>query len=145
MARAAERRYDKPRLDKLGVVPGMRVAIVDVDDPTFLDEVRERTVDVVVGPPGSGTDLVFLGADTIEALGRLAALRSRITAAGGIWVISRKGRRATLRDIDVIAAARDAGLVDNKVVAFSETHTALRLVVPRALRGRDGEASSTLS
>jgi hypothetical protein len=30
----------------------------------------------------------------------------------------------------VIAAAKAAGLVDNKVVAFSETHTSLRLVIP---------------
>jgi hypothetical protein len=34
----------------------------------------------------------------------------------------------------VIAAARAVGLVDNKVVAFSATHTALRLVIPKALR-----------
>jgi hypothetical protein len=33
-----------------------------------------------------------------------------------------------------MAAARDAGLVDNKVVSFSPTHTSLRLVIPVALR-----------
>jgi hypothetical protein len=49
-------------------------------------------------------------------------------------VVSRKGREATLRDVDVIEATRSAGLVDNKVVSFSPTHTALRLVIPRALR-----------
>ena len=43
---------------------------------------------------------------------------------------SRKGRTATLRDVEVIAAAREAGLVDNKVASFSETHTSLRLVIP---------------
>jgi hypothetical protein len=33
-----------------------------------------------------------------------------------------------------MAAAREAGLVDNKVVSFSATHTALRLIVPRSQR-----------
>jgi hypothetical protein len=37
---------------------------------------------------------------------------------------------AKIKDVDVIAAAKAAGLVDNKVVSFSETHTALRLVIP---------------
>ena len=38
--------------------------------------------------------------------------------------------------MDVIDAAKDARLVDNKVVAFSATHTAIRLVIPVALRPR---------
>ena len=33
-----------------------------------------------------------------------------------------------------MAAAREAGLVDTKVVAFSDTHTALKLVTPVANR-----------
>ena len=37
---------------------------------------------------------------------------------------------AKIKDVEVIAAAKAAGLVDNKVVGFSETHTALRLVIP---------------
>jgi hypothetical protein len=33
-----------------------------------------------------------------------------------------------------MAAAREAGLVDTKVVSFSDTHTALKLVIPKAAR-----------
>ena len=55
---------------------------------------------------------------------------------GAIWVVSRKGKAATLRDVEVIEAAREARLVDNKVASFSATHTALRLVIPVALRPR---------
>ena len=33
--------------------------------------------------------------------------------------MSRKGKAATLRDVEVMAAARDHDLIDNKVVAFS--------------------------
>jgi hypothetical protein len=131
---AMERVYTTPRLDKLGVKPGMRVAVIDLADGDFLDSLAERTSDVTLGPPLPGTDLVFLGADTIEELMRVAVLRSALVVAGAIWVVSRKGKAATLRDVDVIDAAKSVGLVDNKVVAFSPTHTALRLVIPVALR-----------
>jgi len=36
--------------------------------------------------------------------------------------------------VHVIAAAKEAGLVDVKVVRFSDTHTALKLVIPVARR-----------
>jgi hypothetical protein len=133
-----EKVYTKPVLDKLGVRPGMRIAIVGSVDPdgSFLAQLADRTSDVTVGRPKADTDLVFLAADSHAELAGLPALRARIRPAGGIWVVSRKGRAATLRDIEVMAAARDAGLIDNKVVAFSPTHTSIRLVIPVALRPR---------
>jgi Protein of unknown function (DUF3052) len=133
-----ERTYTTPLLDKLGVRPGARVAIVgDVDpDGTFRALLADRTTDVTVGEPKSESDLVFLAADATDELAVLASLRSRIRPNGAIWVVSRKGRAATIRDVEVIAAAREAGLVDNKVASFSDTHTSLRLVIPVADRPR---------
>jgi hypothetical protein len=98
--------------------------------------VRERTSDLTDGWPEPETDVVLLGADSTDALTSLADLATRIRPNGAIWVISRKGPNATLRDVEVIAAARDARLVDNKVASFSATHTSLRLVIPRDLRPR---------
>jgi hypothetical protein len=43
-------------------------------------------------------------------------------------VIRPKGGRSSLRDTDVIDAGLAAGLVDNKIASFSETHGAMRLV-----------------
>ena len=91
---------------------------------------------MTTGDPLPETDLVFLAADGGAELAALPGLRRHLKPAGAIWVVSRKGRAATLRDVDVIAAARAADLVDNKVVSFSETHTALRLVIPLAMRPR---------
>ena len=131
-----ERVYTTPLLDKLGVRPGMRVALIDVDDESIRPLIAARTSDVTEGWPERDTDVVFLGADATDALRPLDALAGRIRPNGAIWVVSRKGKAATLRDVDVIDAAKQAGLVDNKVVAFSATHTALRLVIPVARRPR---------
>lgn len=131
-----EKVYSTPLLDKLGVRQWMRIALVGPVDPdgTFRARLLDRTSDITVGPPKPETDLVFLAADSTDDLAALARLRRRIRPAGAIWVVSLKGRAATLRDVDVIAAAKEASLVDNKVVAFSATHTSLRLVIPVALR-----------
>lgn len=133
-----ERIYTTPLLDKLGVKPGARVAIVDVPDADFRALLAERTTDVTDGWPGPATDLIFLAADSIDELLRIGPLQEALVANGAIWVVSRKGKAATLRDVDVIDAAKTVGLVDNKVASFSPTHTALRLVIPVARRAERG-------
>jgi hypothetical protein len=130
-----ERVYTTPRIDKLGVRPGARVAVLGVPDPDLRAELAERGAVVAdVLPAPGGADIVLLAADSHAELASLEGLRAAVFPSGAIWVVSRKGRLATLRDVEVIAAARAAGLVDNKVVSFSATHTALRLVVPRDRR-----------
>ena len=129
-----ERVYTAPLLDKLGVRPGMRVAIVGSveDDDEVIDgegPFRERLAERT-------SDVVFLAADSTSELAILADLRSRIRPAGAIWVVSHKGKASTLRDIEVMAAAREHDLIDNKVVAFSARRTSIRLVIPVALRPR---------
>ena len=136
-----ERLYTTPLLDKLGIRPGMRVAIVgDLDaDPeaaAFRRLLADRTSDVTEGRPKPDTDIVLLVADSTAELEVLGDLRERIRPAGGIWVISRKGKASTMRDVEVMAAAKERGLVDNKVVAFSAERTSIRLVIPVALRPR---------
>ena len=123
-----ERTYSTPLIDKLGVKPGMRVAIVGPVDPdgAFHELLSERTDDVTDGLPQADTDLVFLAADSQAELAGLGDLRRRIRPNGAIWVVSRKGRAATLRDVEVIEAAKSNDLVDNKVASFSDSHTALR-------------------
>ena len=131
-----ERVYSTPLLEKLGVRPGMRVAIIGVDDDAIRPLVSELTTDLTDGWPEPETDIVLLAADSPEELAPLVDLAGRIRQNGAIWVVSRKGKAATIRDVQVIEAARSARLVDNKVVSFSPTHTALRLVIPRGLRSR---------
>jgi hypothetical protein len=115
-------------LDKLGVKPGSRVAIVDMDEPGFVDLLRERTSDIVVGRPRTPCDIVFLGVESAADLRRLKDLKSWIEPNGAIWIVRPKGGRSALRETDVIAAGLAAGLVDNKIASFSETHGAMRFV-----------------
>ena len=132
-----ERVYTTPLLDKLGVRPGARIAIVgpiETAAAEFRDLLGERTADVRDGQPTPQTDLIFLVADSTAELRPLRALAEALRPNGAIWVIWRKGKTATLRDVEVIEAAIDAGLVDNKVASFSPTHTAQRLVIPLARR-----------
>ncbi|MEP7084548.1 MAG: DUF3052 family protein [Betaproteobacteria bacterium] len=136
MSKAPRQCSVRPRIDKLGVKPGDRVAVVGVDDDVLLSELRARTDEIVIGMPRSRRDVIFYAADSPDALDQLETLRTRIVHAGAIWVVSRKGKERALNDTDVIAAAKRCGLVDNKVVSFSSTHTALRLVIPLALRDR---------
>src|SRR4029079_1060756 len=135
---AMEKVYTAPLLDKLGGRPGSRVASLGrVDsDGWFRALLADRTSDVTDGPPKPDTNLVFVAADSIPELAELREFRGRIRPNGAIWVVSRKGKASTIRDLEVMAAARDAGLFDNKVVSSSETHTSIRLVIPVADRPR---------
>lgn len=112
------------RLDKLGVKPGMRVAVVGVADDALAGELAGRGA----APVGelSALDILFYAADSADELARIGGLVPALAERGALWVVSRKGKAATVKDVEVMAAAKSFGLVDNKVVGFSETLTALR-------------------
>ena len=115
----------KGRLEKLGVKPGLRIGVANLDDPVFAAELAALAP--VVGG-GDGLDLLFYGADSGPELAAIGALVPRLAERGALWVVSLKGKAARVKDTDVMAAAKPHGLVDTKVCAFSATHTALRFV-----------------
>ena len=69
----------------------------------------------------------------VRDLARLRVLRETIKPGGGIWVVWPKGRKE-FREDDVRAAGPSVGLVDVKVVAFSETLSGLKMMIPVKLR-----------
>lgn len=138
--------YTTPLDQKLGVKPGQRVEIIDIEDPSLPGLIEGAGAEITTGSPSDPVDLIFLGAESIGDLERLPELRRRLLPAGAIWVVSRKGKAATLRDTDVIEAAIARGFVDNKVVSFSATHTSQRLVirvVDRAAHAAELEAAAS--
>lgn len=118
----------KPLLDKLGVKPGSKVALLDMDDVAFEKQLRERTKDVVRGKPRTPCDLVFVGANVKRDLEKLKRVKTWIEPNGAIWMVRPKGGRSELRDTDLIEAGLAAGLVDNKIASWSDTHGAMRFV-----------------
>src|SRR5262249_16691837 len=127
-------RNPRGRLEKLGVKTGMAVMLVGDFEPEFPAEIAAAGVSAPVAE--APIDLVFFAADDFPDLACLPDLRRLLAPAGAIWVVSPTGKGAALKDTDVMAAARECGLVDTKVVAFSPTHTALRLSIPKASRQR---------
>jgi hypothetical protein len=113
------------RPDKLGVKVGQRVAVLNLDDPEFIAELKTRIAEAV---HGDELDLLFYGADSPGELAAVAELIPRLAPRGALWIVSRKGLLAGVKDVEVFAAVRPLGLVDTKVCAFSETRTALRFV-----------------
>jgi hypothetical protein len=132
--REPERDYShRSLLDKLGVKPGQRICVLGIEDAAFLNDLADCVPDFVLGKPPSGADMILLGAENLKALARVKSLASAIQKAGAIWIIYPKGQ-SHIREADVRAAGISAGLTDNKVCRFSDTHTALRFVIPLARR-----------
>ena len=124
----------KSLIDKLGLKPGSRVAVLGVTDPEFLAQAKKR---LGIAPPqktGAALNFIFYAADSAAEPTKLKSLKAHLQPAGALWVISLKGKAAKIKDTDVMHAARAAGLVDTKVCSFSTTHTALKLVIPKAAR-----------
>jgi hypothetical protein len=120
----------KGRLDKIGVKPGMRVGVLNLADDHLGAELGAR--DAAPVSELADLDLLFYGADSPAELERIAELIPALAATGALWIASRKGKAATLKDVEVMAAAKAHGLVDNKVVGLSDTLTALRFTRRRA-------------
>jgi len=137
------------RIDKLGVKPTSRAAVVGELDPSFLAELTARAAAVTRGPPGAAVDLIFYAVGVGADLGRVRALARRLEPDGALWIVRPKGRAGAdegVGEAEVRAAGRGAGLVDVKVAAFSATHTADKFVIPlgarRAVKPTTGTARS---
>jgi hypothetical protein len=132
--RWAERVRNPPSLlHKLGVLSDMRVSVIGLLDPGFLGELRQAGADVST-KVRLASDLVFVLVEQKQDIAdRLAKIEPTLRGDGAVWVLWPKGR-PELRETDIIAAGPAAGLVDVKVVRFSDRLSGLKLVVPLARR-----------
>ena len=124
-------------IEKLGVKPGLKAAIVGRFETSF----RTEIMNALGVKPGvravPGCDLVFYLLVHANDVEKLAELVPAIAPDGGIWAVYPHGRKDLSEDT-VRTAARAAGLVDIKVVRISEKHGALKLVIPKAARKPPG-------
>lgn len=125
--------HPKSLIDKLGVKSGAVVSLLCMRDANFRQQLAERTANVADAKPRKDSDFIFLAADAKDDLKRLNDLTHFLKKTGALWVVYPKGQ-PHITQADVMAAAKAAGLVDVKVVSFSGTHTALKLVIPLTRR-----------
>jgi hypothetical protein len=112
-------------LDKLGVRPGLRVATVGAFTADFLTPLRSRAAEVVTDP--AGCDIVLLAAEDRAQLAQVARLTVSLRRDAALWIVRPRGSSA-ISERETLAAGLEAGLVDVKVVHFSETHSAAKFV-----------------
>jgi hypothetical protein len=121
------------RLTKLGIQAGMRILVLGEMDAAFVDELRAAGATIRQRASDAAADVIFFAVERKESLDELKVLASKIVPSGAVWTLRQKGQRA-VTEADTMAAGKRAGLVDVKVVSFSETLTAEKFVVPVARR-----------
>lgn len=119
----------KSVIEKLGVKPGQRVILRGMEADGFAADLEARGAELVE----ADADHLFVLVDNHEDLAGIRGLVPLIARDGAVWTLRPKGRK-DLTEGDVRAAGKAAGLVDVKVVRFSDTHTAEKFVIPVADR-----------
>lgn len=122
-------RNPKSVIQKLGIKAAHAVLVVHLEDDAFVADLEKAGADVSKGRARKNSDVIVYGANTRADLDRLPALMSSLDPAGSLWIIRPKGVKE-ITEADTMAAGKAAGLVDVKVVRFSETHTAEKFVIP---------------
>jgi hypothetical protein len=123
----------RSRVEKLGVKQGLDVLLLGIeDDKAFVKELRGAGASIRTSG-AQQADMIFAVFRRREDLRRVAALVPRLKAAGVLWTLRPKGSQ-DLTEAEMMRAGQDAGLVDVKVVSFSDVLTAEKFVVPLANR-----------
>ena len=122
-------RNPKSVIEKMGIKAGHVVSVVQLDDDAFVADAEAAGATVSRGRAKKNSDAIVYGANTRADLERMPALKESLAPNGSLWIIRPKGVKA-ITEADSMAAGKAAGLVDVKVVRFSDTHTAEKFVIP---------------
>ena len=123
----------RTRVEKLGVKAGSDVLLLGIEgDRAFVEELQHAGARVRTSG-AQRADMIFAIFRHRDDLRRLAALVPRLHAAAVLWTLRPKGSK-DLTEAEMMRAGQAAGLVDVKVVSFSDTLTAEKFVIPLARR-----------
>ncbi|MBX3396677.1 MAG: DUF3052 family protein [Phycisphaerae bacterium] len=123
--------------DKLGVVDGLVLKIVNIEDVELSRSLSARKIQIQTNGDGS-CDMVMLGVDRASDLRQLGGLTDELHEDGSIWVVMPKSVR-TVTKSNVLAAAKEAGMTNVEVVDFSENRAAYKMIRPETLRKQRAE------
>lgn len=123
----------RSRIEKLGVTEDTDVLLLGIEEDTgFLEELRVAGAKLRTSGMRQA-DMIFAVFRHRDDLRRLRRLVPRMKPDGVLWTLRPKGSR-DLSEGEMMRAGQDAGLVDVKVVSFSDLLTAEKFVVPVARR-----------
>ncbi len=125
--------HPKTVIEKLGVKAGQTVLAVDISDRDFLKQLKGHASNLATGKPLNDCDVIFFRAEGASELAKIRKLMPFLKKAGALWIVYPKGLKV-ITEGHVLAAGRKAGMKDIKVVGFSDTHTALKFVLPLSKR-----------
>jgi hypothetical protein len=125
--------HPKSRIEKLGVKPEAKVALLGKFETEFVREVATLTKSVSKEKVAADSECIFFAADSKSDLAGISKISKSMQGATALWIVYPKGQ-TQITENDVLAAGRKSGLKDVKVVGFSATHTALKFVIPLSKR-----------
>jgi DUF3052 family protein len=134
-----ERDYShRSSVQKLGVKPDERVEIAGDVGPALRRDVKEKLGRGLVRS-GELDGAIVLVESLEEGKEVLVRYRHRLRDSGYLWILTRKrGHERYLNQMTLVPNAKRIGLIDNKTCSIDEDRSAIRFVVPRALRkGRE--------
>jgi hypothetical protein len=129
-------------VQKLGVKPDTRVE-VDGDVGAELRRGVREALGRGFARSGELDGAIVLVESLEEAEAAIHAYRPRLRDTGYLWLITRKrGHERYLNQMQLVPAAKEHGLIDNKTCSIDAGRSGIRFVVPRALRGPRGSRAA---
>lgn len=121
-------------VQKLNVSEGERIEIVGDVGAGLRDSVKAAIGRGLVR--AGELDGAIVAVDSLEeAKEALVRYRARIKDSGYLWLITRKrGDDRFVKQLQIVPIAKRIGMIDNKTCSIDDERSAIRFVVPRALR-----------
>jgi hypothetical protein len=119
----------KPLTAKLDVRKGLRTRLSGTPPEGFSDTWAKAGAKIV--DAAEPADAIFLFVNSRSELDSVATLAPSLTPGGALWIVRPRGDE-DFKEKDVLDAGRAAGLVDVKVVRFSDVLTAHKFVIRKS-------------
>ena len=124
-------------VQKLGVKPDDRLEVAGDVGAALRRDLKE-TIGRGFVRSGELDGAVVMVESLEEGARTLAEYRPRIRDTGYLWVLTRKrGHENYINQMLLVPGAKKLGLIDNKTCSIDDARSAIRFVVPRALRNKD--------
>ncbi len=113
-----------------------RVALIGKHDEAFLRGLTAALANDASTQLRATYDVIFLRVDAPRDLIKIAGAAAHLVPNGRLWIFHPKGKGASPADSDVRAAGLAAGLVDNKISGYTDSHAATQYVIPVTRRNK---------